>query len=69
MRRNGIAVALLPNNTRHFELVKVVNLQHDRITVNVNDSTLTFRFSMEDQGKWCTSGILDFRTAEPIMST
>ena len=64
MRKSGITVALLPEKEHVYELVEVTDITPKSITIKVHDEVRTYSHDVEEQGKWCVRGFLDFRQSE-----
>ena len=69
MRKSGIAMALLPNSQGRYELVCIKDITNNSITVSIHDKTITYSFTCEDQGLWCTRGYLDFSNSKVLSAT
>lgn len=66
MRKNGMAMAILPEKENEFELVEVTDITPKSITVKVHDKLRTYTHTVEEQGKWCVRGYLDFRNSKLV---
>ena len=69
MRKSGVAMALLPDSQSRYELVCVKDITNNSITVSIHDKVVTYAFTCEDQGLWCTRGYLDFSHAKVLSAT
>lgn len=69
MRKSGVAMALLPNTKGVYELVCVKDITNNSITISVHDKIITYAFTCEDQGLWCTRGYLDFSNSKVLSTT